>query len=150
MKKIIFTTLTIIWMGIIFLFSNQKAVVSNKVSDSFIDRTIINIYEIFNGDVDEEEKLNIKGNFSVPVRKLAHFTVYFILGILILCTLKEYCVDNKSIIYYAILFCFVYASFDEIHQLFVLGRSGEFKDVVLDTIGSITGILLLKNKIVRQ
>lgn len=149
MKKIIFTILTIIWMSIIFLLSNQKAVASTKVSNSFIDRTIINIYETFKGDVGEDEKLSIKEKFSLPVRKLAHFTVYFILGILILCTLNEYRVDSKSIVYYAILLCFIYACTDEIHQLFVLGRSGEFKDVVLDTVGSIIGILLLKGKVVK-
>ena len=34
----------------------------------------------------------------------------------------------------------VYASSDEIHQIFVSGRSGNIKDVIIDTCGSYLGI----------
>ena len=37
----------------------------------------------------------------------------------------------------------LYAATDEIHQLFVPGRSGEIRDVCLDSLGVITGIIIL-------
>ena len=39
------------------------------------------------------------------------------------------------------LICFVYACSDEWHQTFVPGRAGQFRDVLLDTAGSLTGLL---------
>ena len=40
------------------------------------------------------------------------------------------------------LFCFIYACTDEFHQLFVMGRSCEIRDVLIDTLGSFVGILI--------
>ena len=37
-------------------------------------------------------------------------------------------------------YCVFYAAIDEIHQLFVPGRSGEIKDVLIDSCGSFIGI----------
>ena len=42
-KKIIFTFLSITWMIIIFCFSNQEAIDSTEMSNSFIDNTIIKV-----------------------------------------------------------------------------------------------------------
>ncbi len=148
-KRIIFTILTVIWLIIIFLFSNQNVASSQKLSDSFIDKTIIKIYEKFNENVDDADRLIVRDSFSNPVRKFAHFSIYFILGILVLITLNEYDVNKKYLIYYSIIFCFLYAASDEIHQLFVAGRGGSVKDVILDTLGSISSIFILKHRVVK-
>ena len=37
----------------------------------------------------------------------------------------------------------VYAASDEVHQIFIPGRSGEGKDVLLDCVGVLLGILIL-------
>ena len=50
---------------------------------------------------------------------------------------KEYKFDAS------VMLCFFYACTDEFHQLFVPGRSGEFTDVCLDTVGATFGILLV-------
>ena len=58
--------------------------------------------------------------------------------------IKEYNItDNKSIIY-TIIFVFIYACSDEIHQLFVSGRSGEILDVLIDTTGGFVGTMIYK------
>jgi VanZ family protein len=145
-KKIILTILTVVWMLVIFLFSNQKASNSTQISNSFIDNTVIKIYRIFDSDASLEDIKLIREYFFLPVRKLAHFAVYCILGILMIFTLKEYGIRN-DLIYYSILICFLYAVSDEVHQLFVVGRSGEIKDVILDTLGSILGILCFKKRL---
>ena len=62
--------------------------------------------------------------------------------------LLRFYVKNNMIYIYALIIVFGYASTDEFHQLFVVGRSGQFKDVLIDTSGGTFGILLvyLKNK----
>ena len=140
-KRIILTALTVIWLIIIFYFSNQPASLSTENSSSLIKNTIVKIYKVFNGDASLEEEQKVIEKYDYPVRKTAHFIEFFILGVLIFFTLKAYKVNN---IYIMILLCFLYACSDEVHQLFIIGRSGEFKDVLIDTAGSIASILILK------
>ncbi|MBC8059640.1 MAG: VanZ family protein, partial [Clostridiaceae bacterium] len=47
---------------------------------------------------------------------------------------------SKSI-FLAVGLVFFYACTDEIHQLFVKGRSGRFRDVMIDTSGGATAML---------
>lgn len=142
-KRIIFTILSILWMGIIFCFSSKEAVESSKDSRSFITSTIVNIYKLFDSDASDEKINEIVEIFNTPVRKLAHFTEYFVLGLLILLTFKAYGIYN---IYLIILFCFLYAVSDEVHQLFVVGRYCSFFDVIVDTLGSSFAILFFRKK----
>ena len=121
------------------MFSNQKAVESSKLSDGLILRSVRIIEKINHKQYSDEEILK---RFIYPVRKLAHVTIYFILGFLVYLYIKDLKIDNKIII--SILICVLYATSDEIHQLFILGRSGEVKDVLIDTLGSVLGILFLK------
>ena len=142
--KIFVTIITITWMCIIFAFSNQKANKSKDYSNSLVKSTIVNIYKIFNNNPTEEEINNIIDTWDYPVRKMAHFTEYLILGILIFCTLRLYNVKN---IYIMILLCYLYAVSDEVHQLFVVGRSCKIIDIMIDTLGSTIGILILNKRI---
>lgn len=134
MKKIIKYTLLIIWMVIIFLFSNQPAKESGKLSNSFLEKTIT----IFYKDINTEKKEQLIKKYGLITRKLAHFTIYLVLGVLMLSTISEYNIKTKILV--SITLCFLYALSDEIHQLFIIGRSGEFKDVLIDTAGSFIGI----------
>lgn len=145
MKKMIIYILLILWMSLIFFFSHQPAVDSDKVSGGIIDK-IIHIVEIISSHEFNDNELEVISNYLIfPVRKLAHFTLYFVLGILFYNVVGLYNIDNKKILYISLLFCIIYACSDEIHQLFVLGRSGELRDVLIDTLGSILGILIVKN-----
>lgn len=143
-KKVILTVATIIWMIVIFSFSNQQSEKSSHYSESFIENTIVNIYKLFDRNASEEKLKEVVATLNGPVRKLAHFTEYFILGILMFFMLREY---NVRDIYVVILACFLYAVTDEIHQLFVAGRNGNFFDVLIDTSGSTLAVLLLMCKI---
>ena len=130
MKKIISILLVIIWMIVIFYFSNQVATVSSSQS-GFITNLIIKIFSVQN-----------ESTIQFIIRKLAHFTEYLILGILVLNMLR--CYKPKDIIILAILICILYACSDEIHQIFIQGRAGQLKDVLIDTCGSILGIFSFK------
>lgn len=139
----------VIWMIVIFAFSNQPSVRSSSLSDGFISKTIVKVYEVFNGDIESEKKEEIISKYSYHIRKLAHFTIYFILGILVYIYLCGY-IQNKSIIIYSLLICFVYACTDEFHQYFVDGRYCSFIDVLIDSIGSVLAILLLNIKFLKR
>lgn len=139
MKKILWTVFLITWMIIIFIFSNQNGEKSQKTSDRLIKNVVNIVYQIKDKELNKEKEEQLIENTSLIVRKMAHFTVYFILGIISYFTLKSYQVQN--IIFYSILICVLYACSDEIHQLFSAGRSGKILDVYIDTLGGITAIL---------
>ncbi len=141
MKKIIKLLLVILWMGLIFSFSNDSAVVSTKKSDSVIIKTV----EFFlDRDLNDEEKEKWITYLVLPVRKGAHFFVYLVLGILIISFCGEFMSLNKKLVLLSVFLAFLYACSDEVHQLFVSGRSGQISDVGLDTLGAFTGIYLYK------
>lgn len=142
MKKFVLTTLTALWMGVIFWFSSKPALESSSMSNNIIDNTIIKICQIVNDDLNDKQIANIRKIVSRPVRKLGHFTVYFILGLLVVSMLKSYGI--KNIIIVASIICFIYAFSDEIHQLFVDGRSCEMLDVILDTFSSMFSMMLIE------
>ena len=87
----------------------------------------------------EQKENEIIEKYTYPIRKLAHYTLYFILGILSFLVVKDYSI-NKKLIIYSLLICFLYACSDEFHQLFIIGRSARVLDVMIDTFGSLCGI----------
>ncbi len=123
------------------MFSNQPSKESSNLSDSLILKTV-RIIEKFNHKQYSDEEILKK--FVKPVRKMAHFTIYLVLGILVFLMLKEYNIKDTIIV--SLLICIIYALTDEIHQLFIVGRSGNLIDCLIDTLGSITGILVLNIK----
>ena len=73
--------------------------------------------------------------FDFIVRKMAHFTIYFILGIFSTLLFGEFTSKPKSIFKRSVLLCLLYAVSDEIHQYFVPGRACRIMDVTIDTTG---------------
>jgi len=134
--KLISILLCILWMGIVFVLSHEPANDSSETSGNVI-RWILKVFE-----PNEDEDVLIKHiEFLQPiVRKLAHFTLYMIGGILIYNFVSIYVIE-KSKILSSLCGCF-YAVTDEIHQLYVAGRSGELRDVAIDTAGVVTGIAI--------
>lgn len=140
-KRIIFAILIIINCVIIFSFSNKVADYSSEQSG----RIVKFISEIIPGikNMQEPEKtIFIEETLTTIVRKTAHFSIYTLLGVLsmnfaLTFETKEY---KKAIIVF--LFCIFYAITDEIHQFFILGRSCELRDVCIDSLGALTGIVL--------
>ncbi len=149
MKKFVYSIFIVVWMSIIFSLSNQPATDSSQLSDGFISNTIGNVYKLFNGDVSSSELDRIKEKFTHPVRKMAHFTIYMILGILVTLLVREYNFSFWKCLFISLFVCLLYSISDEIHQLFVVGRSGEVRDVFIDTCGSFSGIFIF-NRLFRK
>ena len=55
--KVVKICFLVLWMALIFSFSNQQDVESSKVSDGFIDRTVVKIYKVFNENITKEKKV---------------------------------------------------------------------------------------------
>ena len=87
MRKIIKIILIVLWMGLIFMFSNDTGVASTKKSDGVIVRTV---QKIIRRDLTSEEKEKVLKYLVVPVRKGAHLGVYLILGLLMISLVSEY------------------------------------------------------------
>ena len=135
--RIILTAVTLIWMVVIFMFSNSPKDESTDLSNSLIDSTIVQVVKIFDKKAKAQKIIE---TFSGPVRKFAHFTEYLILGVLLFFTFKSYGIEDYS---FAIVACILYAASDEIHQYFVLGRTCKTLDVLIDSLGSCTGVFLV-------
>ena len=147
MKKTISIISLILWMIIIFSFSSADANKSTGTSDKVMTTMI----EIKDKITDQETPISeteiIVKNSSFYVRKIAHITEYLILGLLMFNALKQFNILN---IYYAIILCILYSCTDEFHQLFINGRSGSFRDVLIDTIGILLGTYLYKILIIKK
>ena len=116
-------------MILIFLFSNEISSTSSGHS-TIIVNAVVNTFH-----VSAYESI-----VTLITRKAAHIFMYFVLGALIHNVVKEYKQTVKRTILLSVVFALTYASFDEIHQLFISGRSGEVRDVIIDTTASALGI----------
>ena len=76
------------------------------------------------------------------VRKLAHLTEFTILGSVLYTILRRYITYGTVI--KTIGLGMLIASLDEFIQLFSPGRSSQFSDILIDTIGVVIGILVVK------
>lgn len=130
MKNKSSTILMLLWMFLIFLMSSFDATESTNQSN-FIVNIITNIFKIENIEL-----------LSFIIRKLAHFTEYLILGLLVANMFTKNNINNLYLI--SIILCIIYATSDEIHQLFVPGRACQLRDILIDSIGTITGVYLYK------
>ena len=114
--------------------SSQPGEVSSKQSN-----LVIKLFEIIG--IDLNDKLGELA--TLIVRKTAHFTEYLILYFITVNFLK-YNFQTQYFKVYSLLFVFLYACSDEIHQYFVPGRAMAFRDVLIDTLGGLAGYLIYK------
>lgn len=134
--------LLVFWICVIFGFSAQPAVESENTSDSLIEKVISAICPKYD-NLDSAEKQETIDRFSSPVRKAAHFTEFAVLGALSYVFLSTY--DFKHRMFYVVpsmAFGFLYAVFDEIHQLFVSGRACRAFDMFIDISGVAFAVLI--------
>ncbi|WP_353095829.1 VanZ family protein [Tissierella praeacuta] len=139
-KKILSYSVVILWMTLIFYLSSQPVHQSNGLSKK-VTKVIVETAE----KVAPTVKIN-HGKANHIIRKNAHFFTYLVLGILIMYILRLSKMNMVKCTILALIFCILYAISDEVHQLFVPGRGAQLKDVVIDTAGAMTGIILYRLK----
>ena len=114
---ILLLLLTVLWTGFILCRSLKPAVESDAESGRFLQLL----------------RHIIPGLTMHAVRKLAHFTEYFLLGLLAWTDLRLI-VPKRS--WLCLAYALAVAIADESIQRFVPGRSGQLSDVLLDLSGA--------------
>ncbi len=121
------TVLAIIIM--LFMFSGQNADESSALSGR-VTAFVIKLFRLDKTGLPLERAEHY-------VRKLAHFTIYSVLGIGLCGTTQ--CLLARMRFFAASLAGILIAALDEFHQLFVPGRGGTPQDVLLDYCGMAAG-----------
>ncbi|MDD3191042.1 MAG: VanZ family protein [Candidatus Pacebacteria bacterium] len=92
---------------------------------------------------------SLRSDFSdsmdLVLRKFAHITEFAILTALFFRASFERFGKKKALLY-AVLFAVTFAFTDEYHQTFVLGRSGNVKDIFIDSLGIFLSMFLIDKK----
>lgn len=117
---------------IIFEFSNQNANDSKEVSGKITEKIVSIFYSV---------KLD-KNRVESIVRKIAHYSIYTLLGIEIMSFISTFTIKEFDRISFALIAGMIYAMIDEIHQAFIPGRGALITDVMLDSLGVMTGIFI--------
>ena len=147
--------LLVLQMTLIFTMSSFGSDFSNAQSNQIIHV----LHQVF-PNLSNEHSFFGASNLVFIVRKAAHFTEYAILGLLFFLVYRAYLakysnakpsdtklsnvkLSDAKLFLLALCSSFLYACTDELHQLFVSGRSGQFTDVLIDTLGALFGCLLL-------
>lgn len=133
-RKIISWTAVIFWMVIIFFLSHQPGSQSSELSAG-VTKSIINIAE----KISPAAGIYVE-DFHTYIRKSAHFIAYLLLGMLTLNALRASNVRSFRSLFFAFGICAMFAVSDEFHQLFIEERSGEVRDVLIDSSGAAAGL----------
>ena len=141
-KRIICWLAVVLWMGLIFFFSAQPAEISGQQSGGLISFLLSKVYPNFEL-LTHAEQLETIELWQYAIRKLAHFLIYVVLGMLCLTALYQYKIKFRIRWLTAFALASFYAVFDEVHQSFVPGRSCVLRDMCIDGCGALVGVLLL-------
>lgn len=133
--------IVVLWMGIIFVFSAQPATKSNHLSKKVTQVIIETVGKVLPLEVDKGAT-DLISELNRTIRKFAHGLSYFILGILVMHASMISFSKKGVAVFFTLIFCPLYAISDEWHQMFVPGRSAQVQDVIIDTIGAVTGIII--------
>jgi VanZ family protein len=123
----------ILWMILIFTFSTESF--SSGKSTPFLAPLLADLLP--HGLARHMETI------VYLIRKLSHWSEYFILGILLMRALKAQIPRQPALrrMLWSILLATLYAVTDEYHQTLVPGRSANLLDVVIDSFGALCGTL---------
>lgn len=139
--RILFLSLLITTFVVIFNFSSQNGEESGSLSRAVTEK-IVNTFPYIK-DLSQETKAKMIEHGEIIVRKLAHLSIYTLVGIFIMAFM---CTYNTKVLYkfgISLLVGLIYAITDEYHQSFVAGRGPSIRDVCIDTTGVFIGIIIV-------
>lgn len=102
----------VVWMGLIFVVSAQPSLPS------------------------------VPGRWDLLLKKTMHVAAYAILTWLYFRALRGWWSDDARVRFAGVALAIAYAVSDEYHQTYVPGRSGSWIDVVIDSVGVLSAMLL--------
>lgn len=140
-RRIVFTILAVTWMIVIFSFSARPGDESEEQSIK-AGMMVCHVFVPRFDDLSEQQQIHMAQVIDHPVRKTAHATEYAMLAGLVLGAVTVSIIRWKNVLV-SVCVAVLYASTDEFHQLFVPGRSGQVKDVLIDGCGAVIGALII-------
>ena len=142
-----FWILTIIWIIVIFHLSSENASESSDLSHVFL--SFIN--EMFGTELYDDSVLRMAAHASEfalltflsymalsSTNKISNKTSYAESPVKLMRS------DNEMNIIFTLWFTILNAIFDEYHQLFVMGRDGSIVDVLIDLIGIVIVLAIIR------
>jgi len=143
-RKKMFLVLAILWYLVILTLSAQTASISSNISGGITERLIITLEKLNVVPINSHQDIYFVDTFHTYIRKFAHMFEYFILATIVTNYFYNDSKINKKYIFLALLITIIAASFDELFQTTIDGRSGQVTDVLIDGVGSSIGVLLTK------
>lgn len=140
--KVLTTLCTVLIMAVIFISSSQDIDSSNLTSGFFSNLFVRFLRPEYDSMSPYEQQIAFDTVQSV-VRKFAHFSAFALLGVSLRLCLESWLGRRKRLWLWSLLGCMLYAVSDELHQLLSSGRSCELRDVLIDSTGSLVGIVLV-------
>ena len=110
-------------MYMIFSFSAQTADESGQLSMLVSEKVVLLLGKLTSGNLDTAQVGVYADEIHFLVRKMAHFSEYFLLGLTLSLPLYVYRLRGFWLVLAAGLFCAGFAGLDEYHQMFA-GTSG--------------------------
>jgi VanZ family protein len=128
----------------IFSFSAEDADASSAVSVR-VTRFLMQLYGklFYGGEAAKDAVAAGVDETEAVIRKLAHFSEYFLVGFLSFGMLKLWMANTGKAVRLVFLQLVLSAALDEFHQYFVPGRYASVKDVMIDTAGGMAGLFLV-------
>lgn len=128
--------------AMIFQFSAQNADASSQVSRGLTERIVHSVnYRLEMNWTPAEQEAAVE-HLEFYVRKAAHFSEYLVFAMTLSLPLYVYGVRGFRLYLLALFLTAAYACSDEAHQMFVSGREPRLRDVIIDTCGGLTGLLI--------
>ncbi len=131
-------------MYMIYSFSSQPADSSSSTS-FYISRKVVQVVDLVaQKNWDDWEIDQHAARIHGIVRKAAHVTEFFLLAVAVSFPLYVYGVRGILLMILAGVICVGYACGDEYHQSLVDGRAASSRDVLIDSVGVLFGIILTR------
>lgn len=134
----------LLMMYIIFSFSSQDGTTSSNLSYRVTYKAVSMADDALDLELTDKQIARCIRKIHYYVRKLAHFSEYFLLAVSIAVPLYVYGIRGIWLVLTAGILCVGFAALDEFHQYFVQGRGCSVRDVLIDSCGSLIGILFVR------
>ncbi|MGB8450900.1 MAG: VanZ family protein [Anaerocolumna sp.] len=132
----------LLMMVIIFRFSTADGEQSSGLSLGLTQHIVDTVICAVNIEMTPEEELSFIELIHTPIRKLGYLSEYGMLAVTVVFPLYAYHRKRRwKLFIWCEGICIFYAGSDEFHQLFVPERSGQLRDVLIDSTGITLGLL---------
>lgn len=139
-KKFILIFMCLLCFGFILFNSLQNSSLSHARSMNVVEN-ITNVMSNTELGKNMLTKFNV-GQIDHVVRKAAHVSEFFLLGLIISFTLNRFKIDDKNFILYTLFTILLIADIDEFVQLFIVNRTSKVSDVFIDFGGGMAAVAL--------